>query len=175
MTSEASARWRLDKSEFNKVYQLQETTLPLRGVGVKTLFMMRLFVAALYLDKSIVPERALDDVPKHLEVKFYTKIPGSEFAKFTIKSMKSNVSSSEFKKISDRFELMRKLFPDIKTGDVFSLTYNPAEGTIFTLNGVRRGVIPGADFAKAIYATWLGPKPIDNILKRQVLGNEKIS
>ncbi len=173
MISPSWARWKLDKKNFNQSVQQKESTLPLRGVGVKTLFMMRLFVAALYLDPQVKAQDALNDVPKHLEVKFFTTIPGSEFAKFTIKTMKNNTTKSEFKQIADRFKLMEELFPSIKNGDVFSLTYKPGAGTVFTLNGVERGVVPGADFGKAIFATWLGARPIDNILKRQVLGLSK--
>ncbi len=169
------ARWKLDKKEFKQSFQQEELALPLRGVGVKTLFMMRIFVAAFYVDKTMSAQQVLGDVPKHLEVKFFTTIPGSEFAKFTIKNMKINTTAAEFKKIADRVPLMSKLFPNIKSGDIFALTYVPDKGTIFTLNGKERGVIPGADFAKALFATWIGPKPIDNVLKRQVLGFEKVS
>lgn len=170
----AWARWKLDKKDFSSSYMKHDLSLPLRGVGVKTLFMMRVFVASFYVDTRVTAQQALEDIPKHLEVKFFTSIPGKDFANFTMKSMKQNVTAKEFIGISDRFALMKSLFPNVKSGDVFSLTYKPGVGTIFTLNGVEKGVVPGADFAKAIFSTWIGPKPIDNILKRQVLGFEKM-
>jgi len=37
------------------------------------------------------------------------------------------------------------------------------------LNGRRKGVVEGTDFAAAVFAIWLGPKPIDVSLKSQLL------
>lgn len=163
------ARWKLNTKEFTSVYEKNDLRLPLRGVGVKTLFMMRVFVAGLYMDPQVSSKEVLNDVPKHLEVKFYTSFKAKDFTKYTIDKMKTNLSKKEFDAVKNRFERMGQYFPNIKSGDVFSLTYQPGRGTVFTLNQIQRGVIEGEDFAKAIYSTWFGPKPIDNILKKQVL------
>ena len=172
--SPAWARWHLDRRDFKSDFQLAKMDLKLRGVGVKTLFMMRLFVASLYLLPNTAVGEELSDVPKHLEVKFYTYIPSGTFTTFTIDRMKANVSPQEFNGIKDRFKRMGELFPNIGYGDIFALDYVPGHGTSFVYNGVERGTIEGADFAKAIYATWLGQRPIDHILKDQVLGIDKI-
>jgi hypothetical protein len=37
------------------------------------------------------------------------------------------------------------------------------------LNGTPLGVVEGADFAAAYFAIWLGPKPISDSLKAQLL------
>lgn len=174
MTNPVWARWHLDKKEFKPTYEANGLNLPLRGVGVKTLFMMRVFVAGFYLDKQIPSLKALEDVAKHLEVRFFTKISGKDFTKYTISRIKANLKPKEIALVEDRFPRMAELFPNIRSGDTFSLTYKPNEGTYFTLNGQVLGVIEGADFAKAIFTTWLGAKPIDHILKRQVLGITKI-
>ena len=168
------ARWRLDRRDFKSVFQLDTLNLKLRGVGVKTLFMMRLFVASFYLMPDTPVGKELDDVPKHLEVKFYTSISASTFTSYTIDRMKDNVSREEFNGLKNRFKRMGELFPSITSGDTFALSYNPAHGTTFVYNGISRGSIEGADFAKAIFATWIGPKPIDHILKKQVLGLSKV-
>jgi len=169
----AWARWHLDRRDFNSDFQLDKLDLKLRGVGVKTLFMMRLFVASFYLLPDTSRGQELSDVPKHLEVRFYTYIPAATFTNFTINHMRDNVSQEEFNGLRNRFKRMGELFPNIVFGDVFSLTYKPGQGTTFVHNGVASGTIEGADFAKAIFATWIGPRPIDNILKKQVLGLEK--
>ncbi len=37
------------------------------------------------------------------------------------------------------------------------------------LNGVRKGIIEGADFAAKYFAIWLEPQPLDSSLKDQLL------
>lgn len=49
------------------------------------------------------------------------------------------------------------------------MTYVPGKGTELTLNGDPLGTIEGADFAAALYAMWLGDKPMNQSFKRQLL------
>jgi hypothetical protein len=50
------------------------------------------------------------------------------------------------------------------------LTYIPGKGTELTLNGKSKGTVEGADFAAALFSIWLGPKPISESLKKELLG-----
>jgi hypothetical protein len=49
------------------------------------------------------------------------------------------------------------------------LTYIPGRGTELALDGRPKGVIGGADFAAAVFAIWLGPKPLNKSFKAQLL------
>ena len=62
------------------------------------------------------------------------------------------------------------LYEDVQPGDRYSLTYIPGRGTELALNGEPKGIIEGAEFAQAVFSIWLGPKPIDNTFKKQILG-----
>jgi len=45
--------------------------------------------------------------------------------------------------------------------------------TLQTMNlqaAEKKGTIQGADFAAALFSIWLGGKPIDKTLKKQLLG-----
>jgi hypothetical protein len=57
----------------------------------------------------------------------------------------------------------------VQPGNRYSLTYIPGKGTELALNGVPQGVIEGADFAAAVFSMWLGPKPISESLKKDLL------
>jgi hypothetical protein len=63
------------------------------------------------------------------------------------------------------------LYSDVQPGDRYSLTYIPGRGTELALNGEPIGMIQGADFAAAIYAMWLGEKPMNKSFKRQLMGS----
>lgn len=60
-------------------------------------------------------------------------------------------------------------YEDVKPGDRYALTYIPGRGTELSLNGLRKGVISGADFGRAYYRIWLGEHPIDASLRDQLL------
>ncbi len=171
--------WRLKGNEFESSAPLHHMvkgqerpmTLSLRGVGVKTIFMLRVFIAGLYLKPDCTADQAMSgDQPKYLSVKFYVKIPGREFTKYTIANMRPNLTTAEFEEVKSLFKRMGELFPDINKGDELVLDYEPGVGTAFVHNGKERGVIEGELFAKAIFGTWIGPRPIDHIIKAQVLG-----
>ncbi len=170
MSSVVWASWRLMGNEFPKEVKSSQDTLNLQGVGVKTIFMMRVFIAGLYLPQAMSDRQALGDVPKHLAVRFYARFSSNQFVDYTISRMKANLSKAEFQAVKDRFDLMRKYFPNIKKGDEMALSYEPGQGTSISLNGQVTGVIPGLDFSKAVFATWIGPRPFDHIVKAQILG-----
>jgi hypothetical protein len=54
-------------------------------------------------------------------------------------------------------------------GDVLDLTWLPGTGTLVRGRG-KSLTIPGKDFADALLSVWLGPKPVEASLKRDLLG-----
>jgi len=51
------------------------------------------------------------------------------------------------------------------------LTYEPGKGTTVEFAGQEKGTIPGADFMRVLWRTWLGPKPPTADLKKGMMGN----
>jgi len=49
-------------------------------------------------------------------------------------------------------------------------TYLPGVGTSVELGGAVVDTIPGADFAHALFAIWLGPDPVDARFRTALLG-----
>ena len=62
------------------------------------------------------------------------------------------------------------MFVDFKEGQTLSFANNPADGVAVELNGDTQGTIKAANFAKALLAIWLGPKPPNDDLKSGLLG-----
>lgn len=69
----------------------------------------------------------------------------------------------------NRIDKHNALYRDVQPKDRYSLTYLPGKGTELALNGEPLGTIEGADFARALYAMWLGDKPMNASFKRQLL------
>ena len=58
-----------------------------------------------------------------------------------------------------------------KAGDVVALDYLPGAGSQVVMNGRAVGQpIPGHDLYRALLRIWLGEPPVDNNLKRLLLG-----
>ena len=72
-----------------------------------------------------------------------------------------------------RLDQMNALYETVNPGDRYALTYVPGLGTELTLNGRRKGIIPGADFAAAYFRIWLGDQSIDAALRDQLIACPK--
>ncbi|MGD1070206.1 MAG: chalcone isomerase family protein [Bryobacteraceae bacterium] len=68
-----------------------------------------------------------------------------------------------------RLDVLEQAVPDLRKGDVLDLTWVPGAGTLVRGQG-RTLTISGKDFADALFAVWLGPKPVEDALKRALLG-----
>jgi hypothetical protein len=156
---------------FDDTCRLGDITLPLRGIGVlKYLVFIDAYVAAFYLQEDVPSQKALSDVPKLLEIQYFHEIKAKDFAASTSELISDNQSPETVAALQPRIEKLNALYDDVKTGDRYALTYIPGTGTTLSLNGEAKGTIQGADFAAALFSTWLGSKPLDKKLKKQLLG-----
>lgn len=144
--------------------------LALHNVGLlRYRLVIKAYVAALYLGEGVAPEEALADVPKRLEAEYFWALDGRDFGPATREGMRRNVDAATLSALEPRLERFAALFVDVRPGDRYALTYLPGVGTELSLNGRPLGTIPGADFAAALFAIWLGPDPLDGDLKRSLL------
>ena len=75
-----------------------------------------------------------------------------------------------YERLRPRIDYHNSLYQDVAPGDRYSLTYVPGKGTVLALNGEPKGTVEGADFASAIFSIWLGPEPISESFKKQIMG-----
>ena len=50
------------------------------------------------------------------------------------------------------------------------MIYKPGKGVAVIINNKMKGVMPGLEFKKALFAIWLGGKPASGKLKKGMLG-----
>ena len=155
---------------FDDRYTVADTSLRLRGTGLlRVMVFAKIYVAALYLPEDYPSKQALSDVPKRLEVEYLRSIAGKDFGLATNKKISENVDPQTFKRLQPRLDYHNSLYQDVQAGDRYALTYIPGKGTELTLNGEPKGTIEGADFAAALFSIWLGPQPISESLKKDLL------
>ncbi|MGH0030646.1 MAG: chalcone isomerase family protein [Myxococcota bacterium] len=156
--------------DFPDRFQAGDERLELKGLGLlRYRVVFRGYVAALYLDAQTPPSAVLEDVPKRLEIEYFWSIGGEAIRDAGAELLARNVAPRELAALRERVDRIGRLYRDVEPGDRYALTYVPGRGTELSLNGEALGIVPGADFAAAYFAIWLGEEPIDESLRRQLL------
>ncbi len=155
--------------------QVGSANLQLNGAGIRTKFFFKIYVGALYLpQKQTLAEAVIADEREH-RVALYIKhelSSGKLFNAFN-EAIEANHTPAELAALNTQIKQMVQIFDsvkEVKPGDVITLDYLPAAGTVISVNGTARGTIAGAAFNRALLKIWLGNKPAQDDLKKEMLG-----
>jgi len=156
--------------KFSDHYVAEGKNLRLTGIGLLRYWGFKAYTGALYLEEGAPVDEVLSDKAKRIELEYLRAIKGKDFGPATNKSIAKNVDETTYERLRPRIDYHNSLYEDVQPGDRYSLTYIPGRGTELALNGEPKGTIEGADFAEAVFSIWLGPKPINDSFKKQILG-----
>ena len=150
------------------------STLTLNGMGVrtKTILKVKVYVAGLYLATPNHDAAAIiaADEAKQVVMHFlYKKVEKDKLTEAWREGFEKN-SAVVLSALKARLDEFCALWPDMASSEQAVITYIPGTGTRLELKGKEAGVIPGKDFADAMFAVWLGAKPVDAGLKEGMLG-----
>jgi len=151
--------------------QIGSTTLVLNGLGLRTKFVVKVYVAGLYLAQKSSDATAIikADAPKQIVMHFVHSASKNQIADAFQDSFNDNTPDAVKTMKSDIDRLLGALEP-LKEGDQMVFTYVPETGTSFTINGKEKLTIAGAAFGQVLFSVWLGPKPPNAGLKKGILG-----
>jgi hypothetical protein len=155
---------------FSDVYSAEKTQLRLTGVGLLRHWGFKVYTGAFYLEEGVAIDDALSDRAKRIEVEYLRPIKGKDFGPATDKKIAKNMDVETYKRLRPQIDYHNSLYEDVQPGDRYALTYIPGKGTELALNGEPKGTVEGADFAAALFSIWLGPEPINESFKKQILG-----
>ena len=155
---------------FSESFKAEGKNLRLTGVGLLRYWGFKAYTGALYLEKGTPVDSILADTAKRIELEYFRAIKGKDFGPATDKSIAKNVDPQTYERLRPQIDYHNSLYEDVQPGDRYSLTYIPGRGTELALNGKPKGIVEGAEFAQAVFSIWLGPKPISNSFKKQILG-----
>ncbi len=150
--------------------------LVLNGAGLRTRFFFDVYVAGLYLaeKKSTAAEAIALPGAKRVALRLLRKVSAKQLLDALNEGMQANNSPAELEALKGRLGELAALMSAIgeaKKGDAVALDFDPAGGTRVTLNGRELGKpIAGDDFFRALLRVWLGDQPVQNDLKRALLG-----
>lgn len=154
---------------------LGNQNLVLNGAGLRTKFFFKIYVGALYLpEKQTSAEAVIADEHEHRVAMHILHELGSKklFNAFN-DAIENNHSAAEMAAMGAQIQQMKQIFDsvnEVKPGDTITLDYLPASGTRISVNGSERGVIAGTAFNRALLKIWLGKNPVQDDLKKGMLG-----
>jgi hypothetical protein len=144
--------------------------LVLNGQGLRKKLMFNVYVASLYLEQKATEPAAIfaaDSV--RLAKMTMLRDLGKEKITDAIRVGFEKNAGGALPALQERLDKLCDAVTDLKKGETLLITYVPGKGT--TLNsGGKSYTAEGKDFADALFAVWLGKAPVDDDLKRGMLG-----
>ena len=149
--------------------------LVLNGAGVRTRLVFKVYVAALYLPaKTNNGEEILrNDQGKRLLLHMLRSLTSKEMSASMIEALNETLTPAERSPLASRVQQFNSILDtlnDVKRGTRVVIDYAPQFGTIFFVDGIEKGRIPGADFNEALMRMWIGAHPRDVELRTALLG-----
>jgi hypothetical protein len=149
--------------------------LKLNGAGVRTKFMMDIYVGGLYLESqgSNAKELIAADEPMAIKLHIVSGMVSSEAMEEATMEGFQNATGGNTAPLDDYIDAFMAVFREpITEGDVFDIVYLPGTGINVAKNGAPKGTVDGGlEFKQAVFAIWLGKKPAHKGLKKGMLGN----
>jgi len=151
--------------------QVAGKTLVLNGLGLRTKFVVKVYVAGLYLEqKSSDPSAIIKaDAPKQIVMQMLHVASKSQMADAFREGFNDNAPDAMKTMKADIDRLLGAMEP-VKVGDQMSFSYVPGTGSTFAINGKEKLTIAGAAFGQALFSVWFGPQPPNAGLKTGMLG-----
>lgn len=155
----------------------EDQKLVLNGAGLRKRAFFQVYVIGLYLPekKAAAAEAVAAAGPKRIAIHMVRDVGADQFGDALTDGMKDNVSEAEMKAFEPRLNQLQAILASVKEakkGMRITLDWTPG-GTVVTTDGKPAGPpIPGEDFYRALLKIWLGDKPVQDDLKKALLGEK---
>jgi hypothetical protein len=150
--------------------------LVLNGAGVRTRFVVKVYVAGLYLTekKTAAADAIALGGPKRVGITMLRDVGAQQFNDALVEGFRANNSAADVEKMKGALDELSgtvAALGEVKKGNVITLDFVPGTGTRVLVDGAPKGKpIAGEEFYRALLRIWLGDKPVDGDLKKAMLG-----
>ena len=146
-------------------------TLALNGLGLRSKLFIKVYVGGLYVEKKSADAAALlaADGPKKLVMHFIYSPSKGQMTDAFHEGFEAN-APDYFAKHRAEVDRFLAAVDGVGKGEEMTLTYAPVTGTTLAIRGKDVVTVAGADFMRADFSIWLGPKPPTADLKKGLLG-----
>lgn len=150
--------------------------LKLNGAGMRAILFVKFYAVGLYLPekKSTLAEVQALSGPRRVSLTVQRDISSDELGQLFITSMNKNSTKEEKAKVVNQTVKFGEMFASmdkVVKGDIITLDWIPGTGTVSSVNGKKIGeALPGIDFYNAVLRIWLGDMPVQESVKKDLLG-----
>lgn len=166
----------LEGQSFSERVSVAGSELRLNGLGLRAVSIIKAYVVALYLPKPATSDQAVLAIrgAKRLEIRMLRRAGATDFKRALLSGLRKNLAPEELARLQEPMAQLESGIDAIGTvhkGDVVALDFDPQRGLLLGLNGREQGAsIGGADFYAAVLRIFVGERPVDEQLKRSLLG-----
>jgi hypothetical protein len=180
LTLAAASSWaqplEVEGVKLDATAQVGNTALQLNGAGMRVKVFFKVYVAALYVPQkaSNAAQLLTQKGARRLTLTLLRNVDAESFVQALNEGLRDNQTEAQLAAMRAQIDALNanlKAIGEAKKGDVIYLDYVPDSGTRVTLNGqVRGSAIAGEEFYTAVLRIWLGDKPVDDKLKKGLIG-----
>ncbi len=155
-------------------------SLLLNGAGLRIKIVFKVYAAGLYLPEKAASAAAVlaQKGAKRISMILMRDLTAQQLVEALNEGIRDNHIPAEVHALKSRTEHLSAIMTGIgtaKSGSTITLDYVPETGTRVTLNGKLLGdAIAGDDFYRALLRIWLGNDPVDESLKKALLGHGRL-
>ncbi|MFT3805141.1 MAG: chalcone isomerase family protein [Burkholderiaceae bacterium] len=159
---------------FDDTIRIGGTDLRLNGVGLRSVFILKAFLAALY-----VPQRTADPVelihqsgPRRLQLRMLVDMSPDRLLKTFTAGLHDGPAEPHdpaLKARIDELDTALKAVGTVRKGETLDLDVVDGQMRLL-VNGQMRAAVPGEDVFAAILRGWIGERPLEKDLKKGLLG-----
>ena len=152
--------------------QLGPASLSLNGAGVRKKAFISVYVAALYTATKQTDAAAIvaGKEPKRMSLHFLRDVEAKKIHAAWREGFEANLPAAELAAMTDAIDRFVAAFPDMKKGDTVWIDALPDVGLRLTINDAPKASYRGDAFIQAVFKIWLGDKPVQDRLKKELLG-----
>ena len=152
--------------------------IQLNGFAVRTRYQFfKVYVAALYLPQKVTtPEAAIDGHgAKRISLTMLRSADANEFVASIDHGLRANNSEAQLSEAKPQVDALYEKIRAVKEankGMRIVLDYSPSSGstTLFVDGAAQGAPMAGEAFYRALLRIWLGEKPVQEDLKKALLG-----
>lgn len=162
--------------QFEEKARLGNRELKLNGLGIRSIFIFKAYVAGLYVSDKVASTQDVQRYvgPIRLQLRMLMEVGATDIKQALVDGMRKNVSEAQWLTMQDRVDDFSRTIESIgvvRQGDTINLDFVPERGLLLAVNGVDKGgAIRGIDFYSALLAVFVGDDPVDTRLKWGLLG-----
>lgn len=164
-------------AELNGVTAAETVTvdgkeLKLNGQGLRRKFIIDVYVATLYVEsKSTDGQAILDkDETRRVDMTMLRDLDKGSIVDALKNGFEKN-AGDKYAGLKERLDKFGAVIQDLKKGQALTIVYVPGKGTRVEGQGNSYSA-EGKEFADALFSVWIGKYPVDDGLKKGMLGGK---